>query len=81
MEAIKSKNGEWTSLPDIKKYLQPNPKNWGKINQALREMTTSGELQKLKRKWRETTNYNVVISADGRKALRRSTRQRRGKKF
>ena len=77
LEAIKSKNGEWTSLPDIKKYLQPDPKNWKKINQALREMTASRKLIKQKGKWREPSNYQVVIGADGRKALRRSTRRRR----
>ena len=77
MEAIESKNGEWTSLPDIKKYLQPDPKNWKKINQALREMTVSRKLEKRKGKWRKPSNYHVVIGADGRKALRRSTRRRR----
>ena len=77
MEAIESKNGEWISLPDIKKYLQPDPKNWKKINQALREMTVSRKLEKRKGKWRKPSNYHVVIGADGRKALRRSTRRRR----
>ena len=77
MEAIESKNGEWTSLPDIKKYLQTDPKNWKKINQALREMTASHKLEKRKGKWRKPSNYQVVIGADGRKALRRSTRRRR----
>ena len=84
LEAIKSKNGEWTSLPDIKKWITRNCdyntsscKNWKKINQALREMTASRKLIKQKGKWREPSNYQVVIGADGRKALRRSTRRRR----
>ena len=73
-----------SSLPDIKKWITRNCdyntsscKNWKKINKALREMTASHKLEKRKGKWREPSNYQVVIGADGRKALRRSTRRRR----